>query len=102
MDQGAYWNGTQGLNWSGNPPGPGPEWGSPDCCALSGGKAEIRILKAQIEDTEVDRLIPVTACWRMAQRRPFSGGSVSMKIIVRDIRDLLVEADRKRPGMAFV
>ncbi|RXH37030.1 hypothetical protein XH94_24345, partial [Bradyrhizobium zhanjiangense] len=33
------------------------EWGSPDWCALSSAKAEIRILKAQIEDTEVDRLI---------------------------------------------
>lgn len=74
---------------------------SPDRCAL-GRKAEIRILKAQIEDTELDQIISVTARWRTAQRRPFSRGSVSMKIRVRDIRDLLVEAGRKQPGIAFV
>lgn len=66
------------------------------------GKAEIRNLKAQIEGIEVVQLIPVTACWSMARHRPFSRGSVSMKISVRDIRDLLVEAGRKQPGIALV
>lgn len=89
---------NSGRNWSGNPPGLSPEWGSPDRCPLSGRKAEIRDLKAQIESIEVDQLIPVTACWSMARHRPFSRGSVSMKISVRDIRDLLVEAGASSPA----
>jgi hypothetical protein len=67
-----------------------------------GGKAEIRILKAQIEDAQADQIVRVTTCWRTARRRAFSRSSVSRKISVRDIRDLLVEVDRKQAGIAFV
>lgn len=64
-----------------------------------GGKAEIGVLKAQIEDLEADQLIRVAAYWRTARRRPFSRSSVSIKISVRDIKDLLVEVERKQPRM---
>ncbi|MGY4566945.1 hypothetical protein [Bradyrhizobium sp. USDA 3256] len=67
-----------------------------------GEKAEIRILKTRIEDEAADQLIHVTACWRTARRRPFSRSSVTVKISVRDIRDLLVEVDRKQPGLVIV
>ena len=64
-----------------------------------GGKAEIGILKHQIEDASRDQLIRVTAYWRTARRRPFSRSSVSIKIGVQDIKDLLVEVDRKQPRL---
>lgn len=67
-----------------------------------GGKAQIGILKAQIETAHADQLIRVTVYWRTAQRRAFSRSSISIKIGVQDIRDLLVEVDRKQPGIAFV
>jgi hypothetical protein len=49
-----------------------------------------------------DLLIRITVHWSTAQRRAFSRSSISTKISVRDIRDLLVEVDRKQPGIAFV
>jgi hypothetical protein len=63
-----------------------------------GAKAEIGILKHRVDDdANLDQLIRVTTYWRTARRRAFSRSSVSMKISVRDIRDLLVQVDRKQP-----
>lgn len=65
-----------------------------------GGKAEIRVLKPKLDDdADLGQVIRVTAYWRTARRRPFSRSSVSVKISVRDVEDLLVEVDRKQPRM---
>lgn len=42
------------------------------------------------------------AHWRAARRRPFSRSAISIPTSVRDIRDLLVEVDRKQPGIVLV
>lgn len=65
-------------------------------------KAVINLLKVQIEGANSDQLIKVKAYWRTARRRPFSRSMVSMKISVRDIRDLLVEVERKQPRIFSV
>ena len=62
-----------------------------------GGKAKIQILKSRIDDSSPDQIIRVTAFWRTARRRAFSRSSVTIKIGVQDIRDLMVEVDRKQP-----
>ncbi|MDH6263815.1 MAG: hypothetical protein EKK33_07505 [Bradyrhizobiaceae bacterium] len=67
-----------------------------------GEKAEIRILKTTLEGNQADQLIRVTVRWRTARRRPFSKSVISIRISVRDIRDLLVEVDRKQPGIVIV
>jgi len=64
-----------------------------------GGKAEIGVLKPKLDDAGRDQLIRVRVQWRTARRRLFSRSSVSMKISVRDINDLLIEVDRKQPRM---
>lgn len=67
-----------------------------------GEKAEIRILRTTLQGNQADQIIRVTARWRTARRRPFSRSTVSVSISVRDIRDLLVEVDRKQPGIVLV
>jgi hypothetical protein len=44
----------------------------------------------------------VTAFWRTARRRAFSRSSVTTKIAVQDIKDLMIEVDRKQPRMFSV
>jgi hypothetical protein len=66
------------------------------------GKAEIRVLKARVEESSPDQIIRVTAFWRTARRRAFSRSSVTTKIAVQDIKDLMIEVDRKQPRMFSV
>ncbi|WP_038976020.1 hypothetical protein [Bradyrhizobium japonicum] len=66
-----------------------------------GEKAKIRILRTKLDDNQLDLLIRVTVSWRTARRRPFSQSSISIRTSVRDIRDLLVEVDRKQPGLVI-
>jgi hypothetical protein len=66
------------------------------------GRAEIRVLKARVEESSPDQIIRVTAFWRTARRRAFSRSSVTTKIAVQDIKDLMIEVDRKQPRMFSV
>jgi hypothetical protein len=80
----------------------GPTGDRPIAVLSPGGKAEIGILKHRLDDANLDQLIRVTTYWRTARRRAFSRSSVSMKISIRDVRDLLIEVDRKQPRMFLV
>ena len=71
--------------------------GRPIAVLSPGGKAEIQVLKSHIEDSGPDQIIRVTAFWRTARRRAFSRSSVTIKIAVQDIKDLMIEVDRKQP-----
>lgn len=67
-----------------------------------GSKAEIGVLRPKLDDQSLDQIIRVTAHWRTARRRAFSRSSVSIKIAVQDIKDLMIEVDRKQPRMFTV
>ena len=76
--------------------------GRPIAVLSPGVKAEIKVLKPRIEDSSPDQIIRVTAFWRTARRRAFSRSSVTIKIAVQDIKDLMIEVDRKQPRMFSV
>ena len=71
--------------------------GRPIAVLSPGGKAEIQVRNSRIEDAGPDQIIRVTAHWRTARRRAFSRSSVTIKIGVQDIKDLMIEVDRKQP-----
>jgi hypothetical protein len=73
--------------------------GRPIAVLSPGGKAEIKVLKPRTEDSSPDRIIRVTAFWRTARRRIFSRSSVTIKIAIQDIKDLMIEVERKQPQL---
>jgi hypothetical protein len=76
--------------------------GRPIAVLSPGSTAKIQILKSRVEESSPDQIIRVTAHWRTARRRAFSRSSVRIKIAVQDIRDLMIEVDRKQPRMFSV
>jgi hypothetical protein len=70
--------------------------GRPIAVLSPAGKAEIRVLKSRVEDSRSEQIVRVTAFWRTARRRAFSRSSVTIKIAVQDIKDLMIEVDRKQ------
>jgi hypothetical protein len=76
--------------------------GRPIAVLSPSGKAEIKVLKSRVEDANPNQIIRVTAFWRSARRRAFSRSSVTTKIAVQDIKDLMIEVDRKQPRMFSV
>jgi hypothetical protein len=76
--------------------------GRPIAVLSPGGRAEIKMLKSRLEKSTPGQVIRVTAFWRTASRRAFSRSSVTIKIAVQDIMDLMIEVDRKQPRIRSV
>jgi hypothetical protein len=76
--------------------------GRPIAVLSPAGTAKIQVLKPRVEDSSPGQIIRVTAFWRTARRRAFSRSSVTIKIAVQDIKDLMIEVDRKQPRMFSV
>jgi hypothetical protein len=76
--------------------------GRPIAVLSPGSTAKILVTKSRVEGANPDQLIRVTAFWRTARRRAFSRSSVATMIAVQDIKDLMIEVDRKQPRISFV